>query len=135
LSTVAAVPGACTILVVDDDDGVRAVARSLLQRQGYTVLVATNGREGVETFAARMDEVRVVLLDLTMPVMGGEEALRQLRALSPDVRVVLMSGYSDTDVEHTFVGAGLSGFLPKPFRADDVYRAIEFALADPVTRP
>jgi PAS domain S-box-containing protein len=132
LSTAAVVPGAGTILVVDDDDGVRAVARSLLQRQGYTVVVATNGREGVERFIALQDEVRAVLLDLTMPVMGGDEALRQLRAIAPDVRVVLMSGYSDTDVEHTFAGAGLSGFLQKPFRADDVYRALEVALADSV---
>ena len=135
LSTAVAMAGAGTILVVDDDDGVRAVARSLLQRQGYTVALATNGREGVEKFVALGKAVRAVLLDLTMPVMGGEEALRQLQAIAPDVRVVLMSGYSDTDVEHSFTGAGLSGFLQKPFRADDVYRALEIALADPLAKP
>ena len=124
------VVGAGTVLVVDDDDGVRAVARALLQRQGYSVLIAHNGKEAVERFAELASEIRVVLLDLTMPVMGGEDALRLMRAIDPTVRVVLMSGYSDMDVEDTFLGAGLSGFLQKPFRAEDVYRAIDVALAD-----
>ena len=62
--------------------------------------------------------------------MSGEEALHQLRAQDPTVRIILMSGYSDVDVEGTFAGAGLSGFLQKPFRAEDVYRALAAALAD-----
>ncbi len=118
------------ILVVDDDDGVRAVARALLQRQGFGVILAANGQEAVAQFAAHRAEIRAVLLDLTMPVMGGEEALRRLREADPTVRVVLMSGYSDVDVEGTFASAGLSGFLQKPFRADDVYRTLTLALAD-----
>ncbi len=124
------IAGHGSILVVDDDDGVRAVARSLLQRQGFEVLSATNGREALEVYAEHREQIRAVLLDLTMPVMGGEEALRRLRAADPLVRVVLMSGYSDMDVEGTFAGAGLSGFLQKPFRADDVYRALAVALAE-----
>jgi len=119
-----------SILVVDDDDGVRAVARSLLQRQGFTVMLATNGKEAVELFAEHRDEIRAVLLDLTMPVMSGDEALHQLRAHDPKVRIILMSGYSDVDVEGTFAGVGLSGFLQKPFRAEDVYRSLAVALAD-----
>ncbi len=121
-------PGHGAILVVDDDDGVRAVARSLLQRQGFDVLLAANGVEGLEQFSEHRSEIRAILLDLTMPVMGGEETLKQLRQVDPDVRVILMSGYSDLDVEGAFVGAGLSGFLQKPFRADDVYHALEVAL-------
>ncbi len=124
------VTGHGSILVVDDDDGVRAVARSLLQRQGFQVLSATNGREALEMYAEHRDQVRAILLDLTMPIMGGEETLRRLRAADPLVRVVIMSGYSDVDVEGTFSGAGLSGFLQKPFRADDVYRALAVALAE-----
>ena len=129
-SALVALVGHGTILVVDDDDGVRAVARSLLQRQGFTVILAVNGKEAVELFAQHRAEVRAVLLDLTMPVMSGEEALHQLRAQDPTVRIILMSGYSDVDVEGTFAGAGLSGFLQKPFRAEDVYRALAVALAD-----
>jgi two-component system, cell cycle sensor histidine kinase and response regulator CckA len=128
--TVAPLSGHGAILVVDDDDGVRAVARALLQRQGFRVILAANGQEAVAQFAAHRAEVRAVLLDLTMPVMGGEEALRRLRETDPTVRVVLMSGYSDVDVEGTFASAGLSGFLQKPFRADDVYRTLSLALAD-----
>ncbi len=129
-STAPALVGYGSILVVDDDDGVRAVARSLLQRQGFNVVLAVNGKEAVELFAQHRDEVRVILLDLTMPVMSGDEALQRLRAHDPTVRIILMSGYSDVDVEGTFAGAGLSGFLQKPFRAEDVYRALAAALAD-----
>ena len=125
-----ALVGFGSILVVDDDDGVRAVARSLLQRQGFKVVLAVNGKEAVELFAKHRDDIRAVLLDLTMPVMSGEEALHQLRAQDPTVRIILMSGYSDVDVEGTFAGAGLSGFLQKPFRAEDVYRLLAAALAD-----
>jgi CheY-like chemotaxis protein len=129
-SPAATLVGEGAILVVDDDDGVRAVARSLLQRQGFSVVLAANGREAVAQFAAHRESIRAVLLDLTMPIMGGEEALQQLRAADPTVRVILMSGYSDVDVEGTFAGAGLSGFLQKPFRADDVYRSLAAALAE-----
>jgi len=129
-SPTTALVGHGSILVVDDDDGVRAVARSLLQRQGFNVVLAANGREAVELFAKYRADVRVVLLDLTMPVMGGEETLHRLRAADPTVRVILMSGYSDVDVEGTFARAGLSGFLQKPFRADDVCRSLALALAD-----
>ncbi len=126
----AALEGHGAILVVDDDEGVRAVARSLLQRHGFAVVLANNGQEAVEQFAAHRDQIRAVLLDLTMPVMGGEEALKHLRSADPAVRVVLMSGYSDVDVEGAFAGAGVSGFLQKPFRAVDVYQALAVALAD-----
>lgn len=129
-SAATALVGYGSILVVDDDDGVRAVARSLLQRQGFKVVLAANGKEAVELFTEHRDEVRAILLDLTMPIMSGDEALPHLRAQDPTVRIILMSGYSDVDVEGAFSGAGLSGFLQKPFRADDVYRALAAALAD-----
>ncbi len=116
-------PAGGTVLVVDDDDGVRHVARSLLQRRGFTVVLASDGREGVARFRAIGTELRAVLLDLTMPVLSGAEALATMRAERPDVPVLLMSGYSEHELQATFTGQ-VAGFLQKPFRAQDLYSAL-----------
>src|SRR5258707_15866902 len=80
--------GSGTVLVVDDEDGVRRMAAATLQRFGYEVVTATNGLEAVEIFSAMPDRIRLVLLDMMMPVMGGEEALLRIREVSPDVPVL-----------------------------------------------
>ncbi|MCU0622384.1 MAG: PAS domain S-box protein [Gemmatimonadaceae bacterium] len=121
-----------TILIVDDDEGVRHVARTLLQRRGFTVLLAEDGREGLERFRAAGDDLRGVLLDLTMPVMGGAEALAAMRVERPDVPVLLMSGYTEHELQQTFAGRA-SGFLQKPFRAQELYAAIG-AMLEPTPR-
>ena len=129
LAVVSTLDGYGTILVVDDDPGVRSVARSLLVRRGFTVMLAENGREAVDLFAVHHADIRAVLLDLTMPVMDGEDALRELRKTDISVPVILMSGYSDVDIERTFTGAGLAGFVQKPFRVDVLYQTLATALA------
>lgn len=119
------------ILVVDDDEGVRGVARTLLARRGFTVVLAEDGREGLERFRAAGDDLRAVLLDLTMPVMGGAEALAAMRDERPDVPVLLMSGYTEHEIQQTFAGRA-SGFLQKPFRAQELYAAVA-TLLEPTT--
>jgi CheY-like chemotaxis protein len=81
------------------------------------VEVAGDGRAAVETFAARPADFVAVLLDLTMPVMDGEEALRHLQQIRPGVAVVLTSGYSEDDAVRRFQDRGLRGFLQKPYTA------------------
>ena len=76
---------------------------------------AEDGVEAVRSFKIRAGSIDGVLLDLTMPRMNGEEALRQLRALQPDVRVILMSGYNEQEVIRRLAGRGLAGFIQKPF--------------------
>ena len=107
-----------TALVVDDEQAVRAMAARMLRDVGFNVLTACNGREAVEVFAEHADGIVVVLLDLTMPEMGGEEAFAALRTIRPDVPVVLCSGYTEEDAAARFAGKGLSGFLHKPFDFD-----------------
>jgi PAS domain S-box-containing protein len=112
----AAVDGAGrTILVVDDDDTVRAVARGILEGAGHTVLLARDGQEGVELFARHGAEVGLVLLDLTMPIMDGEETFRALRAIRPDLPVLLSSGYGEQETTERFVVGELAGFVQKPY--------------------
>jgi CheY-like chemotaxis protein len=121
--------GARVVLVVDDEQVVRELARVALERQGITVLTAENGQEALEVFSQCADRVSLVLLDLTMPVMGGEEALRRLREIRPDIPIVLSSGYSETDALRLFAGKGLAGFVQKPYSASRLVDALNTILA------
>jgi two-component system cell cycle sensor histidine kinase/response regulator CckA len=118
------------ILVVDDESSVRAVAGEMLRSMGFDVLMAADGREGVEMFARDCGEIRAVILDMTMPHMNGEEAFREMRRLRGDVRVVLISGYNEQDATNRFVGKGLAGFLQKPFKLDELRRKLRVVLEE-----
>jgi len=120
--------GQGTILVVDDEDAVRYVAKSVLENYGYTVELAENGKEGVEIFRKLGRQISAVLLDMTMPVMSGEEALVHLKRLRPDVPVVLSSGYEEAEATRRFTGKGLAGFVQKPYTAAGLAEKIKTVL-------
>ena len=107
--------GTGEILVVDDEASVRAVTARILEAFGFSVIVASDGAEGVETFRQHADRLVAVVLDMTMPRLNGEETFREIRRIRPDARVLLMSGYSEQDATDRFSGKGLAGFLQKPF--------------------
>jgi len=102
--------GRGTILLVDDEASVRNVGRRMLETLGFSVLVASDGSAAVQTFRQHSGEICAVILDLTMPTMDGEEALRQIRAISPNAMVILSSGY-----EAAWMGKGWDGFIQKPY--------------------
>jgi CheY-like chemotaxis protein len=110
--------GKGTILLVDDEEPVRNVTARMLERSGFKVLRAADGREAIELFRAHASEVVCVLLDLAMPRMDGEETFRELFRIQPAVRVVLASGYSDQEIAQRFQNAGLAGFIEKPYRVE-----------------
>jgi len=112
--------GGGLILVVDDEESVRALATHILQRAGFEVVTASNGREAVEVYAGRRRDVRLVLLDMTMPHMDGEATFRALRELDPEAQIVVSSGYSKQEVAAQFAGQGLAGFVQKPYKTDDL---------------
>jgi PAS domain S-box-containing protein len=105
------------ILIADDENHVRDVARRTLERFGLEVLTASDGREALEVYSARSDEIDGVLLDLTMPRMGGEECLRKILEIRHDAKVILMSGYSEQETQDRFEGKRVVGFLEKPFNS------------------
>jgi two-component system cell cycle sensor histidine kinase/response regulator CckA len=109
-----------TLLVVDDDETIRSLARRALERAGLQVLTAADGREGVELFRKFADVIDVVLLDMTMPGLNGEEAFREIRLCRPHVRVILSSGYTESEATSRFAGKGLAGFIQKPYRQSDL---------------
>jgi len=117
------------VLLVDDEPSVRAVVRTMLSRRGIEVLEASHGEEALALFETERARVTLVLLDLTMPRLDGEEVFRRLKALDGSVRVIMMSGYDEENVAQRFVGAGVAGFIQKPFRAADLYERIADALA------
>jgi PAS domain S-box-containing protein len=117
------------VLVIDDEEIVRDMARNTLERYGYSVVLARNGQQGIEAFQSREGGFRLVLLDLTMPVMGGEETLRELRLLDPEVTVVLSSGFSEAEAVQRFGGERFSGFLQKPYTASALAAKVKQALA------
>ena len=104
-----------TILVVDDEDTVRHVGRKMLEKWGFEVMTASEGREALEIFKDHADQIACVLLDLTMPFMDGQECFREIRRIRQDVPVILSSGYNEQDATQRFVGKGLAGFIQKPY--------------------
>ena len=107
--------GSGVILVVDDEETVRITTKLILEKLGFTVLTAEDGRAALEVFRSRVDEIVAVLLDLTMPHLDGEETFRELRRIRPDVRVILCSGYNEQETTNRFAGKGLAGFIQKPY--------------------
>jgi len=121
--------GTGTILVIDDEEVVRRIAKSALTRYGYTVLLAHNGPEGVELFRENAGSISLVLLDLTMPAMSGEATLQKLRTIRADVPVMFCSGYHEVEFEQRFAQHELAGFIQKPFTAAYLAERIKLALA------
>ena len=103
------------ILVVDDEPIVCSAARSALEYAGHSVDVVTGGYEAVERVSASPRDFSLVLLDLSMPGLDGEQTLHALRRINPDLPIVICSGYSDTEVRSRFQDKKVSGFLHKPF--------------------
>jgi PAS domain S-box-containing protein len=118
-----------TILVADDDETIRSLARRTLERVGIDVLTAADGREAVEMFRKHAGTIRLVLLDMTMPHMNGEEAFREIRRIRPDCVVVLSSGYNESDATSRFSGKGLAGFIQKPYRQSELIAKVGAVLS------
>ncbi len=109
--------GSGTLLVADDEPLVRNVARILLESAGFDVVEASNGVEAVAVYRDRAAEIRAVLLDLTMPGLGGVEALKMIREFDPGARVILSSGYDERDTIAHLDRDHRVEFLQKPYRA------------------
>jgi PAS domain S-box-containing protein len=114
-------PGKGSVLVVDDEEPIRTLAKRLLERQGFHVLTATDGQDGVDLLRANADRVVCVLLDLTMPRLAGAEALVAMRQISPTVPVVVMSGYSAETVSQQFANVAALRCLQKPFTVQEMW--------------
>ncbi len=123
--------GSGTVLIVDDEEPVRATAAQMVAFFGFTVKQAESGQQAVEFLRQRGSRFDLVLLDLTMPGMDGYATFTALRQLQPDQRIVVFSGYSAQDAKQRFAGQNLNGFLQKPFGADSLREALRAGTLDP----
>ena len=106
------------VLLVDDDARVRSITALLLADIGFEVLATESGRDAIRQFAQRANEIRVIVLDVTMPDLGGDQVLRALRERRPDVPILLCSGYSPEDMRDRFGPEDMETFLQKPYSLD-----------------
>ncbi len=120
-----------TILLVEDEEGVRAVTRRILVAAGYSVLAAASGSEALQLWAAHKDDVRLLLTDVVMPGMNGRELRDRLVALSPRLRVLYMSGYTDDAIVHRGVLEPGIHFIGKPFGAEALLAKVHGAIHEP----
>ena len=112
------------VLVVDDEEIVRRMTSSALERGGFRVILAENGSEALERLHAHPD-ISLVILDLTMPVMTGEQAIPLIKAVYPNIPIILSSGFSEAEISRRFASAGLAGFLQKPYRAQAIVSKVK----------
>lgn len=117
-----------TVLIVDDEEIIRELAGDFVRELGWQPIFAENGEEAIHIFRDRWGGISCVLLDLTMPKMGGVETFEKLREIDPKVRVLISSGYNERDVLEQFSISGIKGFIQKPYRLDLLRKKIQEAL-------
>jgi PAS domain S-box-containing protein len=117
-----------TILVVEDNTLVAELEQNILESSGYQVILASNGKEAINIFRLRRNEISLVLLDLIMPEMSGRDCLMELLRIDPLVKTLVVSGYSPEDELSREIGPYIKGFLRKPCRMPELLEAVRRAL-------
>ena len=120
--------GSETILIVDDHETIWDFLIEALQKLGYSVLLAENGLDAVEIYEENPDQIDLVLLDMIMPKAGGHQTFYKIRAIDPEAKILLSSGFVSEAEVHDLLLQGACGFLPKPHRLPAVARAIRDVL-------
>lgn len=123
--------GAETILLVEDQEDLRDIARQVMQQSGYVVLEAANGVDGLALFHRNADSIDIVVTDVVMPLMNGDELAQRLIEARPTIRIIFITGYADeTLIRHNVYGTGIPP-LEKPFIHDDLLALIRRELDAP----
>jgi signal transduction histidine kinase/ActR/RegA family two-component response regulator len=120
-----------TILIVDDEDMIRMLAKDLLGSKGYTVLEACNGPDALRMYAADGARIDLVILDMAMPGMDGREVFDRLKDQNPNVRTILSTGYAEDDRAREMMSQGVRAFVQKPYRAEEFAAAVRRVLDEP----
>jgi CheY-like chemotaxis protein len=118
-----------TILVVDDEPGVLRLAQKVMLRVGFDVLTAAEGKKAVRLFEQNAPDIACVILDLTMPDMGGGEVFKEIRRIRTDIPILFCSGFDDAQFLRDLEDPGPSASIPKPYRPADLVSAVEALMA------
>lgn len=112
------------ILIIDDERPVREAVSDILEIEGIPVKTAANGSAGVQLYAQNPAAYKLIILDLSMPGLSGEETLQQLKAINPHAKIILSSGYSKNDISPLLSKENQVGFLAKPYKIDTLLNKI-----------
>lgn len=124
-------PDKVTILVAEDEEGLRDIAARVLRGAGYQVIVASDGREAIEALTQWTSEIKLILTDVVMPELGAEAVLEHLRKVKLDIPVVCTSGYSSRHVQMSFVDDAKVTLLQKPYNLQELLTEVKRALESP----
>jgi len=117
--------GEGTVLVIDDEEIMRNTAKILLEECGYKVYTAENGKAGVDIYREHRDEIKIVLLDMVMPIMSGKEAFIEMKKINVDVKALLVSGFSEDKRIQDILDCGVRYFVQKPYKIEELVESIE----------
>ena len=120
--------GTETILLVDDEELVIALGNQMLTLAGYTVLKARNGKQALEIYREKKDNISLIILDLIMPVMGGSQCMKEILKVNPNAKILLSSGYTADGPTKQSVEARAKGSVVKPYKAKEILRTIRRVL-------
>ena len=123
------------VLLIEDEDNVREIVTYLLEALGFSVTACASGQDGVGAYREEWQSIDLIMLDLLMPVMDGEETFRQLKAINPDLVVLISSGFGLEDKAQKLLDEGARGFIQKPYRKDPLFEMIKKLLPHVVDSP
>ena len=118
-----------TMLLVDDEESVLKVVSRLMEREGFKVLTARDGRSAIDVFRASMNDIHVAVVDMTMPGMDGEAVCRELLRIKPGIAVIFASGFGSGEVAARFAPGEIAGCIQKPYRHNVLVEMVREALA------
>jgi CheY-like chemotaxis protein len=120
-----------TVLLVDDEEIIIGVGRQMLEKLGFSVLTAENGKEALDVYKNHQNNIDIVVLDMIMPDMGAAETYDELQSINPAVKVLLSSGYGADQQTSELLSRGFSGFIQKPFNMQSLSEKIAEILNRP----
>ncbi|MER3522778.1 MAG: hypothetical protein C4326_01585 [Ignavibacteria bacterium] len=122
------VGGTEKLLIIEDEEMLRDLVTVLLEEKGYTILAAEDGKRGVELYEEHRDTIAAVITDMGLPIMSGEEVFHRIRAVNPQAKIILASGFVEPDVKADLMGRGVGGFIQKPYTVNEIVRVVREVL-------
>ncbi len=116
------------ILIVDDEEILRITVKSILEEVGYSTIMAVNGKEAIQIYEERKNEISLVLLDMVMPIMSGKDTFIELRRINPNCKIILSSGFKKDERVQAIINLGVNAFLQKPYGFKDLVNLVQKVL-------
>lgn len=117
-----------TILVVDDEESMKALLSAVFKEKGYTVITASDGEEALEVYKQRHEDIDIVLTDMGLPKLGGEDVVKGIKKINKDARIIVASGYFERELKSGLVKSGVKDFVQKPYLPDEILQIVREVL-------